>query len=139
MKVLSLHQPYASLVVHGFKKFETRSWFTRYRGHLLIHSTKSKELLHALDESPTIQRITRENEIQYPRGVILGSVTLSKCLLFSAQLCHQVMKDYPAEVVLGIWATGRFMWALKDPEVWEKPIPARGHQRIWNWDLDAPT
>lgn len=38
MKALSLHQPYASLIVLGAKHIETRSWTTRYRGELAIHA-----------------------------------------------------------------------------------------------------
>jgi activating signal cointegrator 1 len=40
MKVLSLWQPWASLVAHGLKKIETRGWdATPYRGPLAIHAT----------------------------------------------------------------------------------------------------
>ena len=32
MKVLSIKEPYASLIKDGIKKIETRSWKTNYRG-----------------------------------------------------------------------------------------------------------
>jgi activating signal cointegrator 1 len=38
--VLTLTQPYASLVALGVKTFETRDWGTRYRDMLLIHAGK---------------------------------------------------------------------------------------------------
>ena len=38
MRVLTLHQPWASLVAVGAKCFETRSWRTHYRGELAIHA-----------------------------------------------------------------------------------------------------
>ena len=31
---LSMHQPYASLLVYGFKRFEGREWTHKYRGPL---------------------------------------------------------------------------------------------------------
>ena len=37
-KVLTLHQPWASLVALGVKTIETRSWSTQYRGPLAIHA-----------------------------------------------------------------------------------------------------
>lgn len=37
-KVLTLTQPWATLVAIGAKKIETRSWNTSYRGELLIHA-----------------------------------------------------------------------------------------------------
>lgn len=40
LKALSLTQPYASLVMLGAKKIETRSWATQYRGLLAIHAAK---------------------------------------------------------------------------------------------------
>ncbi len=43
MKVLTLHQPWASLVALGVKTIETRSWSTQYRGPLAIHAAKSVE------------------------------------------------------------------------------------------------
>lgn len=39
---LSMHQPWASLMVTGFKRFEGREWSTKYRGPLWIHSTSQK-------------------------------------------------------------------------------------------------
>ena len=36
MKVIVVRQPWAWLIVHGYKDIENRSWRTRYRGTLLI-------------------------------------------------------------------------------------------------------
>lgn len=36
---LSMHQPWASLLVLGFKRFEGREWTSKYRGPLWIHAT----------------------------------------------------------------------------------------------------
>lgn len=40
MKVLTLTQPWATLVAIGAKQIETRSWATSYRGPLAIHAAK---------------------------------------------------------------------------------------------------
>ena len=40
MRVLSLRQPYACLVVHFQKLIENRTWNTRFRGEFLIHAAK---------------------------------------------------------------------------------------------------
>lgn len=40
MKAISLHQPWASWIADGRKTIETRFWYTKYRGDLLICSTK---------------------------------------------------------------------------------------------------
>ena len=41
-RAISLHQPWASLVALEIKKYETRSWGTKFRGKLLICSAKKK-------------------------------------------------------------------------------------------------
>lgn len=40
MKAISLRQPWANLIASGEKTIETRTWETRYRGPLLIVSSK---------------------------------------------------------------------------------------------------
>lgn len=39
MKAITIWQPYAQAIVLGLKKFETRSWPTKYRGKLAIHAS----------------------------------------------------------------------------------------------------
>ncbi len=40
MKALSIRQPWAWLIAHGYKDIENRKWSTNYRGPLLIHAAK---------------------------------------------------------------------------------------------------
>lgn len=42
MKVLTVRQPWASLISLGVKRIETRSWSTSFRGPLAIHAGKAK-------------------------------------------------------------------------------------------------
>ena len=42
MKVLSIKEPFATLIKAGKKKIETRSWKTSYRGKLYIHASSTK-------------------------------------------------------------------------------------------------
>lgn len=42
MKVLSLTEPYATLIKEGKKKIETRSFKTSYCGELYIHASSTK-------------------------------------------------------------------------------------------------
>ena len=39
-RAISLIQPWATLIVAGLKRYETRSWSTPYRGRILIHASK---------------------------------------------------------------------------------------------------
>ncbi len=42
MKALTLTQPWASLMALGVKRIETRSWYTSYRGEVVIHSGQKR-------------------------------------------------------------------------------------------------
>ena len=42
MRVLTLKEPFASLIGEKIKTIETRSWRTNYRGELYIHASISK-------------------------------------------------------------------------------------------------
>jgi|ERR1700758_4475866 hypothetical protein len=44
MKVIVIRQPWAWLIVNGFKDIENRSWRTRYRGPLMIHPSGGRFL-----------------------------------------------------------------------------------------------
>jgi len=41
MKIISIRQPWAHLIVNGSKNIENRSWSTKYRGPVLIHASKT--------------------------------------------------------------------------------------------------
>ena len=41
MQAISVCQPWASLIVCGAKRIETRSWSTPHRGPLAIHVSKT--------------------------------------------------------------------------------------------------
>ena len=72
MKVLTIKQPWASLIIEGYKEYEFRSWKTNYRGELLIHAGKSidKEAYKRLGKYL----------INMPLGKIIGKVELLDCI-----------------------------------------------------------
>lgn len=59
MKAISIRQPWAWLIVNGFKDIENRSWDTKYRGMVLIHASKGmtrKEYNLAVSHAAEINR-----------------------------------------------------------------------------------
>ena len=38
MKVITIKQPWATLIAEGYKEYEFRTWKTKYRGDILIHA-----------------------------------------------------------------------------------------------------
>ncbi len=86
MKVLSFKQPWAWLLVNGFKDVENRNWRTHYRGKVLIHASKQPDLSCfypdgslILGKHPYPASIPAHLEaFQY--GGIIGEVTITDCV-----------------------------------------------------------
>ena len=49
MKALSIRQPWAWLIVNGFKDIENRTWPTRQKGTILIHASKKMDIVKKSD------------------------------------------------------------------------------------------
>src|ERR1700712_1986361 len=84
MKCLSLRQPWAWLVVNGFKDIENRSWKTKHRGPLLIHASQRPipNLAEVREEVRRRFRIEIPEELQF--GGIVGQVNVVDCVTESA-------------------------------------------------------
>ena len=79
MKAISIRQPWAWLIVNGFKDIENRSWETRYRGPVLVHASKTfdKEGYEWLVES---QGIELPDPSEFQRGGIVGQTRITGCV-----------------------------------------------------------
>lgn len=64
MKAISIRQPWAWLIVNGFKDIENRSWDTKYRGIVLIHASSRKPTMIEVAEARRILRNTHGNQIE---------------------------------------------------------------------------
>ncbi len=147
MKVLSLQPPWAALVAHGCKKIETRSWSTRYRGPLLIHSsaTPLRASTRNVRETPAIARALQAAGYavdlhDLPRGLIIA-----RCELVDVVPTAQIVADLHSylgddELAFGNFADGRYAWVLANVKPLATPIPAHGMLGLWNYDasVDAP-
>lgn len=60
MKALTIHQPWASLLACGVKKYETRGWKTNYRDPIAIHASKQDPCKLPLLDKRDLERITRD-------------------------------------------------------------------------------
>ena len=47
MRVLTIKEPWATLIIEEYKQYEFRSWKTNYRGKILIHAGMSLEKEYA--------------------------------------------------------------------------------------------
>ena len=75
MKALSIKQPWADLIIYGYKLIETRTWKTDYRGELLICSSKSVDR-EAMDYFKDLF----PKDHKFLTGKALAVVTLKDCI-----------------------------------------------------------
>lgn len=128
MKVLSLTEPYATLVKKGIKKIETRSWKTNYRGKLYIHASSTKIPKEYINNKK-LMSLVNIDELNF--GNIVCSCELVDCIEMTTDFIEKVKED-DNEYICGIYATGRYAWILENVEVLSEPIPAKGHLGIWS-------
>lgn len=54
MKALSIRQPWAWLIVNGYKDIENRSWNTKFRGPVLVHASSRRPTVAEVQEARNI-------------------------------------------------------------------------------------
>jgi len=82
MKALSIRQPWAWLIVNGFKPVENRDWPTRLRGRFLIHASKGMTRMEYADTREFAEGlgVTIPAFDELERGGIVGAATLNDCV-----------------------------------------------------------
>jgi hypothetical protein len=139
MRVITIWQPYATLLAIQAKKHETRSWYTSYRGPIAIHASvkwdkslaeafiKSSELLveHDWTPDPLLAEI----------GAMKMGDTLGK-ILAVGRLNDCVPADLPEtfgtiDRELGLFGPGRWAWRISDMRL-VKPLAIRGQLGLWS-------
>lgn len=130
-KVLSVRQPYASLIVGGIKDVENRSRRINFRGTVLIHaSAKMHDIMNQLPTkifllgaSPVEQQVMKMSKDVVKEdlfGCIIGSVDIVDCV-----------QSHPSE-----WAEkGQWHWVCANAKKFEHPIRyVKGKLGIWEWE-----
>ncbi|KAM8719380.1 hypothetical protein ACLKA7_012004 [Drosophila subpalustris] len=127
---LSMHQPWASLLVAGIKKHEGRVWYSDHRGRLWIAAT-SKEP-HA-DDIAHMEQFYRtlygDDDIEfpthYPTSSLLGCVHVENCL--------------PQEEYRDLYPQGEsdspYVFVCTKPEQLPLLLPVQGEHKIYELPL----
>ena len=84
MKVITLKQPFASLIAEGYKEYEFRTWKTSYRGEIYIHAGLS------IDKE-AMKRFEYLN-LDYPQGQIIAKCNITDCVLIDEKMTTKEYK-----------------------------------------------
>ncbi|XP_036160307.1 activating signal cointegrator 1 isoform X1 [Myotis myotis] len=127
---LSMHQPWASLLVRGIKRVEGRSWYTPHRGRLWIAATAKRPSPQEVSELQTTYRFLRGKDVEfpndYPSGCLLGCVDLIDCL---SQ--NQFKDQYPD---MSQESDSPFVFICTNPQEMLVKFPIKGNPKIWKLD-----
>lgn len=147
MKAISLHQPWASLVMQGVKRLETRSWAppaSLVGERVLVHA--AKRLDRCVLERP-FSEVIRDPGRDAPIGVLLGSVLIEGAWEIEREAdVGLIVREYhrrhdglgghfeeaiARELAFGDFELGRWAWGLGAPRRLNVPIPWGGRQRFF--------
>ena len=131
MKAISIKQPWASLIAHGIKDIENRTWKCpqKYIGQrVLIHASSSKPVFnYSLPQYYTIRNKSQSLIFNctydgFPKGAIIGSIVIADCV----------------QNHTSVWAEkGQWNCVLKDAVLFDKPIlNVKGKLGFWNYNLE---
>lgn len=131
---LTLWQPWASLIVEGVKRIETRSWATSHRGPIAIHAAKRDinidEFVRLRNLLPDEIIWTAKGSCEFPLGAVLAIANLIDCVEMTPEFIAQQSEQ---ELKCGDWQPGRFAWILEIIRPVVPPVQVSGGQKLWNW------
>lgn len=128
-RCLSMHQPWASLLVEGIKMHEGRTWYSSHRGRLWIASTvkpADPDITRALENQYRV--LYPETELKfpsfYPTGCLLGCVNVDDCLPQ-----EEYQKKYP-----GGESDSPYVFICSNPISLRLRFPVKGQHKIYSLD-----
>ena len=127
MKVLTIKQPWATLIAEGYKEFEFRTWKTKYRGEILIHAGKG------IDKK-AMEKFKHLN-LEYPTGCIIAKASITDCILVDDEMRKILKSKNPLVYSNIIKHTEWDGYGFKLENVKRiKPIYINGKLSLWDYD-----
>lgn len=126
MKVLTLKQPWATLVAEGIKKYEFRSWKTKYRGKILIHAGAGidKEAMRQYENM----------DLKFPSRKIVAIAEIIDCLELNEQLNKNIIVEN--NIAYGTKVRTGYAWKLENIKKINYNHEVNGQLGLWNINLD---
>lgn len=143
MKALTIYQPWATLITLGVKRMETRSWDTKVRGPVAIHAGMAWPCRigeHALIGEFDVERdksglLLRGKSLSWPYRLPMGCVVAIGELFQTRSTTNSEHCPDDRELALGDHSPGRYAWSITSISRLPEPIPAKGSQGLWNWEM----
>lgn len=145
MKALSIKQPWASLIAHGIKDIENRTWRTNFRGRIYIHASAAKviDCLRVLNEEQYLiaqkhfLKLGLNKFSDLPISAIIGEVDIIDCVINHESIWAEKTFMYEYDET-GEKPIGKpiYNWVLANPILYDKPIlNVKGKLSFWDWNI----
>lgn len=123
MKVLTVKEPWASLIKEGLKTYEFRSWKTNYRGKILIHAGKGidKDMLF----------IANKYNIKINPGKILGEIEITDCIKVDEDFKKKIKQENT--LVYHSNYNDKYAWKIESIKKYETLVEVKGKLGLWNY------
>ncbi len=132
MRIITLQEPWASLIGENIKIIETRSWPCYDYGELYIHAGKSTIPKNDCRKNALAKLL--QGPLHY--GTIFAKCILSDCIEITEEYAKTVEKENPTCYLCGDFTPGRYAWILKNIELID-PIEKNGKLGIWYYEASS--
>lgn len=147
---LSLHQPWATLIAVGAKRYETRDWDTPYRGWVAIHSsaTMPPAAQHICLEQPFLKTLSKHDLIDgidqrgghrvlrhhLPLGQVVALAYLDRTCRTDWFPLAKELEFWPYERYFGNYDPERYAYRFSTVLPVE-PYAVKGNRNFWPWTV----
>lgn len=130
VKVITIKQPFATLIAAGLKEYEFRTWKTNYRGKIYIHAGLGTD-------RKAIEKF-KDYNLEYPKGEIIAVAELVDCIMID----EEVKKELQAKnslVYSGVIHDTSFQgYGFQLANIRKvKPISVKGKLGLWNYEPET--
>lgn len=126
MKVITLKQPWATLVAENIKKYEFRSWKYSYRGEILIHAG-------AGIDKDAMKKVEHLN-LEFPIKKIIAKVVIEDCIELNEEINKIICSQNP--LIYGNKNRMGYAWKLGKVTKLNIDKVISGKQGIWNYNIE---
>ena len=135
--VLSIRQPWAWAIVNGWKPVENRTWYSNYRGPLLIHAGKREEhgdigyvlTMISQQTGEPLEALSERYQKEAQLGAVVGECLMVGCA--DSQMDADCLMNRDQKACVPRWWQGPYGFVFENAKAWATPAPLSGRLGIW--------
>lgn len=141
MKAITIKQPWASLIVHGFKNIENRTWACpeKYIGHRVLIHASGKPVEMRNPNSVFTKTQWDSLPVEFQRKIICAEGIVNSAIIGSVEIIgcsinHPSKWAEKTDASKGYYENPIYNWVLANPIIYEEPIEnVKGKLSFWDY------